>query len=489
MKLDCELTQEFYPQYQDGDLSAGVRQRVEEHLAECRKCREVYSSGQGFKVSPAQVPPALDEKFALRLRVKKLKTISKVLLILIIVVLFSIYNSKRLNLIQDINTLEGNFARLHMSLECPGSSHMPTWLMVDEANSTLKPMERSFNWIEGLWSGDWQYVRVSGLLPHLMNLLELRRNQDAYTERDQEIADYIDAQTECLWQQMSQQREANYRKDDWGILGRPFVYLDTRALAKAVKDLNYAVAGYYLYSALPGELEPLSDQELIQRIEQVLPWQDIKVIMDHQDNLGNFKVEWANGEYEVRGHIDRFKGEIESMILGLSAIQGSEILAKEMAAQELTILLTAFYGAEYQFDLEYTGLQRRHEGVSPRLSHAFKWTPKYEGYRIKGHSVRKAGFDAHLNRLDDIYGIQVPNNPIDVTINFSPEQGMEIMGLEGEYYSETLIIYSALTDSWVLAHEYLAEHPMGTRYLNAVTGREDFLRNIFYEASRSIELQ
>lgn len=40
VKLDCELTQELYSQYHDGDLNQGVGKRVEEHLSDCKQRRE-----------------------------------------------------------------------------------------------------------------------------------------------------------------------------------------------------------------------------------------------------------------------------------------------------------------------------------------------------------------------------------------------------------------------------------------------------------------
>jgi hypothetical protein len=48
MKLGCEVVKDLYVLYEQNELSEPVRAAVKEHIGDCKQCRQLYESGQGF---------------------------------------------------------------------------------------------------------------------------------------------------------------------------------------------------------------------------------------------------------------------------------------------------------------------------------------------------------------------------------------------------------------------------------------------------------
>ena len=95
LKIDCEVVQDLYVLYKEGDISEKTKSGIEEHLKECDNCRIIYESEEGFDktlLDAAMETPSnkVDEKLLLKLKLKRLKIGVSIGLIAILLIASSV---------------------------------------------------------------------------------------------------------------------------------------------------------------------------------------------------------------------------------------------------------------------------------------------------------------------------------------------------------------------------------------------------------------
>jgi len=89
MKYNCELVQDLYVIYEEGDISENTKKDIEDHLKECDTCRNTYESEDGFEgnlLDTVKETPSnqVDEGLFLKLKIKRFKIGIAIGLIIII---------------------------------------------------------------------------------------------------------------------------------------------------------------------------------------------------------------------------------------------------------------------------------------------------------------------------------------------------------------------------------------------------------------------
>ena len=133
MKFDCEVVQDLYVLYKDGDISENTKHNVEDHLKECDKCKAIYESEIEFEEnllnSLKQTPSdKVDEGLFLKLKIKRFKIGIAMGLIIILLVCSSVGFSSYFNnsynkyiygrklLQRDIRYAEGKITELNFDI-------------------------------------------------------------------------------------------------------------------------------------------------------------------------------------------------------------------------------------------------------------------------------------------------------------------------------------------------------------------------------------
>ena len=494
MKLECSVVKDLYVLYKDNELSNEVREAVEKHLEKCDQCKEVYQEGVNFTDlirDDQEVEPSrrFDERIMLRLKIARLKVGVIFLIVILLISTYFSYSQTRYNLLYDVSHAMERIHHLDLQVrdinnKLSSPDNYVKHGFIDELNEQGKLIRRDLNFFEerALQKAP-NDLFINFSLSRLTEILRLRYLHETNSARDDKAFNQLKGYTEKALILMEDERDSLNRLHG-GILQKIRLLADPmniKEISENYDNINQLALIYTKYDKFPEELEPMSSQELENRIRYLFDIDDMQIelrtYMDRSIRLdGTCEFDaYSEGGPDFYGTIDAYSGRLQSVFYRDRTFEG-ELLPVERVQNNMLEFIKRDFDHE-EFDVDYLGINYRFNSNQDVKLYSFRVYPIYEGYRVNVPFIiyfnARSGHIYHLIRTITDYTFIKPDYQIDKNIIVTPEEGLKSLNAEGDYdFNDTLIIKSKLTGKYVLVHMYKDDHR--EIYVNTITGKQDF---------------
>lgn len=498
MKYSCDLVQDLYPLYEDGDLSPSVKEKVEEHLRECESCNSIYVSGKGFDDDKQQlnemesnIPESLDNRIILSVKLRRMKFFITVLISVILIIAVNLYQNQRHEIFSTYNQVYRGAEELnHIIQNAPEASGKELSFLknifFEEMYEGIEKLTQSLNWFEEQELRDSNIFIKQQSFYNTLDNLNLRKNDDRWDEVDQKTYDLLVQYAKDYMQEV----EDDYKKFNHGYSSY-FEQVDVKNLSRPLEEINKLTYTYNRFHKLPDQVKQLKESEVKKRIASVFEAEHDDVSLDkYQEYIYRFEIK----NRSISGEVDAFTGyPIEMDYYGTVDTTG-EMLDVDQVQDKVTMMLNNIYGKEQQFAVEYLGINVNYSSNIDDQYYTFAFKPVIHSQPIYSFSDQsnRIYFDARSGDFGMMHSIHSIPFSLDFNENvnevISTEQGLEILKrkvdiedkelIEKRKYEfiDTFVIYSSTSGGLVLVHAYgLNDHDYDWRYINVENGKEELL--------------
>lgn len=490
MKLECAVVKDLYVLYFENELSAEVKEAVEEHLRECEHCRNSYCEETNFgdMLDTHLMEPSkkLDEKLMMKLKISRLKTAIFFITTIFTIILFNSYSQSRTYVNQDFNTYSSNIHLLKLQLDDLKKHtkvienernlyNRQIGELLSTTNKTYEFLYRNVNPLEKLSLkkiGRNQCFDLS--VTTLILTLNNRYENGHWSEKDEKVYNTLMDEIKTIWYDLGNQSPKTNSK---------FYILKTKNIVNSIKKINELAKYYATFNKLPEEVTLLSKNELKNKLSTILGVGEMEIkLSNYYDFSHNFQVKLTKTE-NLNGRIDAYSGRIFDLNGG-SSTKKETVISAEDAKQMARALVLRNYGDIFQTEIENLGINYNIQSTVEIKIYTFKVQTFYKGYKI---------FSPVIVRIDattgNIYGLYPQESttvdrfslPTDLIFkeNLRPEKALEDISLEklkkeDFVYYDTFFIKSMFSGKYVLVHAYKEKDkniPQAkTFYINANTG-------------------
>ncbi|WP_044022211.1 zf-HC2 domain-containing protein [Bacillus sp. SG-1] len=498
MKYSCDLVQDLYPLYEEGDLSPSVKEKVEEHLSECENCRTVYTSGEGFASSglsdmePA-VPQSLDERIRLTMKLRRMKFFLVIISSILLLILANHYQNQRQGVVSAYHQVHrGAEDLVYLVQSAPEASVEELNFLKEVAfaglNEGVEELTQSLNWLEEQKRKDFNmYLEQQSLYTTLDNL-NLRKSDGRWDNTDQQVFALLIQLAEEYWQVV----EEDYDKFNHGYSSY-FETVDIEGLSKPLEEINKLTYTYNRFHQLPDEVKQLNETELKQRIGSIFNLDSTNIHLEKNDN---YSYRFTSKNKNVSGEVDAFSGYPLRIDDSGSVKLKGKLLDVDDAKEKATSMINRIYGKDKNFNVEYLGVNVNISSNNDAKFYSFGFMPMFDSLPVYAFSDGSftMHFDARSGEFKMMRSVKEiplkPDTKVDITEKISPEQGLNTLtekvqiedgklAEKRQYeYIDTFVIYSSTSGGMVPVHAYgLSDKDHTWRYINTVSGKEELLYN------------
>ena len=481
MSLKCQYVKDIFPLYVEGDLSKDTQAAVEEHLQDCRDCKEVYQGERNFqdilKQEERKAPsPQLDNRIRLQVKYRKLRSVALVLGLLLIFSMFNSYSTSRNTLYHHALQMQQNVNTVRSMLYAGPESwdDAPYELLASVQKSLGDGMYRNANWLETRKLTPDSLVLSSAQFNAFMEMIEIRQAHDALSPQDELALEMMQGYFEDIGRGLKGFTSNYYR----GIGSKIFTRPDFSLLAKANSQINELSLHYVLFNQFNAEM--LTHEEAIETLTQTLGFTGYNLVFHGSriSLLSNLTYEYdliLDSTLIANVKVDPFTGQLISLSGStLHAVQG-----EMKPLEDIEVELKAFLSTSiYTYEIEYLGINYNHEFYPPGPKlYSFQITPYWDDYEIS--NSLEITFDARTGNIQGIYRASFwdyNDLPLDLVVEENVAQDQALKDYDSGYtYLETVVVRSLLSGEHELVHVFRHdEYPR--LYINARTGKEDIPR-------------
>jgi hypothetical protein len=493
--IGCDIARDLYPLYIEGDLSPETTKEVDEHIAGCSSCSEFYKTGISTreiirKDDNAKTSEKLDKEMMLKLKVGKLRATVFIISVIFIFVMLSNYSVARRNLVNDLSNASEALARISFSIDDVKNDYAPKegWninIPYDDFYKENSLVMRGLNFFEKhslKKSGNELYLGLE--YNEMLNVLRQRYVDGTFSERDNKALELISKYTRDALISYEDERNKLNKLYDHPIIYSPFYNIDILKIAENLERINELTLLYTNYNALPGEMKPLTKDEIFSRLKTFFPYEGLELqqINEHSlEKLGysDFAVISKKNNFRVYGRLDAYTGKILSIETSNNAENG-DIIGVEKAQAAALKFMKQQYGSKYNFKIDYLGINKNFGSNTDIKLHTFLFTPEVNS--IPFLTGAQIYVDARTGIVSLTHSVfpngQLPPNP-EFNINgaISKDEALKKLSKprEGSYkYTKTTLIRSKVTGNIELVYEFKNDKTSETKLVNSVKGFVDY---------------
>lgn len=496
MKYSCDLVQDLYPLYKEGDLSSSVKEKVEEHIRECETCNTIYISGEGFSqgdlidMEPA-VPQSLDERIRLTMKLRRMKMFVVFLSSIFLIFLVNHYQNQRQGVVSAYHQVHRGAEDLVYLVQSTPKASLEELSFLKEmvsagVNEGVEELTQSLNWLEVQKLKDNSlYLEQQSLYTTLDNL-NLRKSDGRWDDTDQQVFALLIQHAEEYWQEV----EDDYDKFNHGYSSY-FKTVDIEDLSNPLEEINKLTYTYNRFHKVPDEVKQLDKTELEQRIGAIFGADSNDIVLEKNED---YSYRFTLNDNKVSGEVDAFSGYPLRLDDSGSVKLKGKLLDVDEVQDKATSVIESIYGKDMNFNVEYLGVNVNISSNNDVKFYSFRFLPTFDSMPVYAFSNRSfiMNFDARSGEFKMMHSIeQIPLSPetqVDIIGNTSAEEGLNILtekvliedrklAEKKQYeYMDTFVIYSSTSGGLVPVHAYGSSNKDYTwRYINIETGKEELL--------------
>jgi hypothetical protein len=469
MKLDCSLVEDLYPLYEENELKPENRRAVEEHLKECKRCRELYQKGSGFsevslfpEEKEEKVSKELDDRIRLNFRLRRMKVIAVFLAAIIIVTGINRYAANREQVATLLNGMYSYSRSLNEIADRPYETNSELYL--SDSIDDIIDLDNELNWLErNLFdNSSYNFFVDTEVFNEMLTSLKERKSQGLQDETDVMAIELLQKHSKALFQHV----QSEYDRFHHGYSSYLEI-LDIDGIGEPINKIEELAYFYNTYHKLPSEMKLLSEKDLEKKIRTVFNIEEEKVELEksHNNVPGVYRFE-ING---IHGEINGYSGMIFDADSSLR-LNDKKTKDKKEVMEKAKQFVEKIYGNNAHFEM-----WRENIGGQPSI-YRFRFVPLAGEYRLLflGSEPYYIQFDAETG--DSMF---LAHRPM-LTKEFFAKKYKEVLSTESiESKAEQVsgvkgksvekgIIYSTVSADYVLVHVFEGEDSFV--YINAETG-------------------
>jgi hypothetical protein len=497
VKYSCDLVQDLYPLYEDGDLSPSVKEKVEEHLRECESCKSIYISGKGFEDNKelnemeSNIPESLDHRILLSMKLRRMKILLTVLISVLLIIGINLYQNQRHEVFSAYHQVYRGAEELnHIIQAAPEASGEELSFLknmfFEEMYEGIEKLTQSLNWFEEQkLRGSSIYIKQQSFYTTLDNL-NLRKTDNRWDDIDQKTYDLLIQYAGEYMQEV----EDDYRKFNDGYSSY-LKQVDVKDLSGPLEEINKLTYTYNRFHKLPDQVQQLKENELKRRIASVFEVDHNDVNLDkYQEYIYRFEIK----NRSIGGEVDAFSGFPINMDYYGAADTTGELLDVAQVQDKVTRMLNNIYGEEKRFSVEYLGINVNYSSNIDDQYYTFAYKPMFNSMPVyvfsnqsnmiyfdarsgdfrMMHSIRSIPFS--LNYNESINKVITPEQGLDALKRKVDIEDKELVEKRKYEFIDTFVVYSSTSGGLVPVHAYgLSDHDSTSRYINIENGKEEIL--------------
>ena len=380
MKLECDVVQDLYPLFHEGELSPRVKKEVEEHLKECNACRNIYESGEGFidTISNERVPSELapskkvDDKLKTKLKIRRLKSAILLLIGIFLLVFYIQFHDNRIAMQVDLTDEEQIVTNLMVNVESVPKGYFNAEefnkgiLLLPEINKRLvghlTPIENYPLKKDGygaLWMDLWPVENYA-------TFLNERAKQGKWSAKDQEAYNKLVDLLKQYGTSMDKELQKVRGNSETLVFRSLFQPIDTKSfltLTKKIDDLAYI---YPTFNKFPEEMKAYPENQLRDELKKIFNLKDEKLTISTYGapvSKYTFKIEGkdSKGGIYYDGEVDYYTGEIIKF-LSIGFGSKGERISEAKAWEQVNQFLANLNNKGLRWKAEYIGLNYHYSG-------------------------------------------------------------------------------------------------------------------------------
>ncbi|WP_409250751.1 zf-HC2 domain-containing protein [Bacillus sp. SCS-153A] len=499
VNYSCDLVQDLYPLYIEGDLSPSVTKKVEEHLSECDNCKVIYEKGEGFspedhtEIGNTTVPQSLDERIRLSMKLRRMKIFIAVLSTLFLIIIVNLYQNQRHELFSAYHQVYRGADELnHLIQTGPEASSEELGFLKDmffhSMYEGVEDLIQSLNWLEKQkLRGSNLYVAQNSLYTTL-DTFNLRKADGRWDDVDQQVHELLTQYSEEYFQTV----EEEYQKFNHGYSSY-FKTVDVEGLSTPLEKINHLTYIYNRFHQLPDEVNQLETKEIKKKLGSIFQAETEEIYVEKGRD---YRYRFTINEKKLSGEVDAFTGyPLQVDDLSAPRLKGKLLEVNEVE-EKATSWINKVYGPDKKFEVKYLGVNVNYSSNIDDQFYSFGFMPVFDTMPAYAFSDQTfmVHFDARSGEFRMMHSVE--NIPLsedfhtDVTRNISPEEGLEVLHKKVEIedknlaekreyeYIDSFVIYSSTTGGLVPVHAYgMSDKDYTWRYINSENGKEELLYN------------
>lgn len=466
MKLNHEVVKDIYPLYIENELSPSVKQAIEEHLEECKECRNIYESGDGFfdplkKIDEPEVSSSVDNKLLLRLKLNRLKWVTFFLIGIIFTMIITDYKNDREKLFLALENYYSTQRLLPDTLEVVKNKHYSDLENVQEVVHQFFEdeiaLKEQFNFIEKQNLRDTEYYLSfeTSKFNNMLEIMQYRYDQGMWSETDEAAYQAIHEHFKALNEVVTKEYEEMHHG-----YSSYLETLDVKAMNQFYKEMNLLSYSYTRFHKLPGQLKPMEVTDLRQTVAKALNTNSDKIDLKKESplNYGPYIYSFeVSGKKRFHGKIDGLTGQIIDLYNISNNLTNDPVIGKERAKKTAIDYIEKIYGGSLNFELVYLGFNYNNYANDPRFKvYSYKVIPVVKGIKLytpfdNGTIIHIDARTGELNSFD--HNLHVPSFDEFEEIESTIKAPMKSLNDKGLGVQETVVIYSAISGKFELVHK------------------------------------
>lgn len=380
MKLECDVVQDLYPLFHEGELSPRVKEGVEEHVKECNDCRNIYESGEGFVDSisiervPSELAPSkkVDDKLKTKLKIRRLKSAILLLVGIFLLVFYIQFHDNRIAMQVDLTDEVGIVYNLIGNVESIPKGNINAeeinkeLFLLHEINKRLvghlTPIENYSLKKDGygaLWMDLWP-------LEDYTTYLNERAKQGKWSAKDQEAYNKLVDLLNQYGTSMDKELQKVQGNSETLVFRNLFQPIDTNKFLTLTKKINDLAYLYPKFNKFPEEMKAYPENQLKDELKKIFNLKDEKLTISTYGapvSKYTFKIDGkdSKGGIYYEGEVDYYTGEIVKFLSIGSGSKGTRI-PEAKAWEQVNQFLVNLNNKGLKWKVDYIGLNYHYSG-------------------------------------------------------------------------------------------------------------------------------